>query len=367
VIRQSLVAFIVRQFLRSRLVLVVVVLAFCFSVVSCNRKLINREYAYVSAPQVNVRDRLANVYNKVAVLKNGDKVEVIDRQKRFVKVRTEAGQEGWVEQRYLAGQDVYDAMVRLTEENAGTPGQGHAVTRAELNMRLEPGRDSKHLYQLKDGERIEVIRRAVAEKKNTHAVPVRTIPSASGGGKQQPPAEPPKLYEDWWLVRDSSKRTGWVLGRMIDIDIPLEVAQYAEGQRIHGAYILNEVQDGDKKVPQYLMLASEPKDGMPFDFNQIRIFTWNVKRHRYETAYRERNLFGVLPVTTGFEDFGTDGRLPYFVIRTRDASGNVLEKKYKLNGPIVRRVLAPGEQSAADAAPQRPQPRRAAPRRRNRR
>lgn len=31
------------------------------------------------------------------------------------------------------------------------------------------------------------------------------------------------------------------------------------------------------------MLLSENKGGVPFDYNQIRVFTWNV-RHRYETA-----------------------------------------------------------------------------------
>jgi hypothetical protein len=82
---------------------------------------------------------------------------------------------------------------------------------------------------------------------------------------------------------------------------------------------------------------------MPFDFNQIRVFTWNVKRHRYETAYRER-MEGVLPVTISQENFDKEGLLPVFVIRVKDDSGNVTERKYKLNTPIVRRVLAPGEE-----------------------
>jgi hypothetical protein len=36
--------------------------------------------------------------------------------------------------------------------------------------------------------------------------------------------------------------------------------------------------------------------------------------------------------------------LPIFILRVKDDSGNVSERKYKLNTPIVRRVLAPGEQ-----------------------
>jgi len=124
--------------------------------------------------------------------------------------------------------------------------------------------------------------------------------------------------------------------------VPLEVAQYAEGQRIVAYFVLDEVRDGEKKVAQYLTILTEPKDGLPFDFNQIRVFTWNVKRHRYETAYRER-LKGSLPVTVAQESFEKEGTLPTFVIREEDDSGNVSERKYKLNTPIVRRVLAPGE------------------------
>ena len=96
-------------------------------------------------------------------------------------------------------------------------------------------------------------------------------------------------------------------------------------------------------MPQYLVVYSESKEGLPFDFNQARVFTWNLKRHRYETAYRERNLNGMLPVTVSQENFDKEGTLPVFVLRVNDESGQAQERKYKLSTPIVRRVLAPGE------------------------
>ena len=148
----------------------------------------------------------------------------------------------------------------------------------------------------------------------------------------------------------SENRVGWVLARMVDLDVPLDIAQYAEGQRIVAFFALNQVQDTGKdgtgkQVPQYLCAITEPHDGLPYDYDQIRVFTWNVKKHRYETAYREHGLNGVLPVTVSSENFEKEGELPIFILRVKDDSGNVSERKYKLNTPIVRRVLAPGEQN----------------------
>ena len=47
-----------------------------------------------------------------------------------------------------------------------------------------------------------------------------------------------------------------------------------------------------------------------------------MKRHRYETAYRERNLNGVLPVTVSQEDFGKEGILPGMFARKGDTATN---------------------------------------------
>jgi hypothetical protein len=55
----------------------------------------------------------------------------------------------------------------------------------------------------------------------------------------------------------------------------------------------------------------------------------------------------VLPVTVAHETFDKEGDLPVFVLRVKDEAGNLTERKYKLNTPIVRRVLAPGEHKEA--------------------
>ncbi len=339
-----------------------VAIAVLLAVAGCDR--IQRqqaEYAYVAVPQVFLRDRVAAVYSKVGMLHNGERVQVLERSRRFVRVRGDAGDEGWVEQRYLVGADVFNQFQKLASDNARTPVQATGLTRAELNLHVTPGRDTDHLYQLKDGDHVDILKRATAEKPTPKAfIPPAAVvenTKAIKGKKAEEEAPKPNL-EDWYLVRDSQRHVGWALARMIDIDVPLDVAQYAEGQRIVAAFILDRVQDGDKQVPQYLMVLTEPKDGLPFDFNQIRVFTWNVKRHRYETAYRERNLYGVFPVTVAKENFDKEGELPTFTLRVQDDSGNVTERKYKLNTPIVRRVLAPGEQP--------PKPVRTAARRRRR-
>ena len=303
------------------------------------------EVAYVSGVQATLRDHVAAVYEKAGVVKNGERVEVLDHDRHFVKVRTANGTTGWMEQRYLVSQEVFDQIQKLTADNQDDPVQARGTTRNDTNLHVEPGRDTEHLYQISSGEKLSLLKRGTAEKPGAVAAPSRSAKPRSNprDKKQSTPVTPVPVIEDWWLVRDSHNRVGWVLARMIDLDVPLDVAQYAEGQRIVAFFVLNQVQDGDRKVAQYLTVLTEPKDGLPFDFNQIRVFTWNVRRHRYETAYRER-MEGILPVTVSQENFEKEGVLPAFVIRVKDDNGNVAERKYKLNTPIVRRVLAPGEQ-----------------------
>ncbi len=82
------------------------------------------EVAYVSAPQAGLRDQVAAIYNRVGNVKNGERVEVLDREKRFARVRTASGLEGWIEQRYLVDQKTFDALQKLTAGQSERSGAG---------------------------------------------------------------------------------------------------------------------------------------------------------------------------------------------------------------------------------------------------
>jgi hypothetical protein len=307
-----------------------------------------QEIAYVSAPQAILRDHVSAVFSKTGVVKNGDRVQILERERRFARVRTDNGAEGWIEQRSLVPQSIYDGFQRLAQQVQNAPIQATGTTRNDTNIHLDPGRETEHLYLLNAGSKVSIVKRATAER----TVPGATAKPASANKNDS--SKPPPVMEDWWLIRDPDGRVGWVLARMVDMDAPLEIAQYAEGQRIVAFFVLNQVADGDKKVPQYLVVLTEPKDGLPFDYNQIRVFTWNVRKHRYETAYREHNLNGVLPVTISQENFDKEGMLPVFVLQVKDDNGSLTPRKYKMNTPIVRRVLAPGEVKESSASRRKP-------------
>ena len=303
----------------------------------CKRQSAPKEKVYVAAQQVTLRDRVADVYNKVGSVKNGDALDVLERtkNKRWLRVRDAEGEEGWIEQKYVVDQPTYDAVQKLATQNRNALVQGHAAADTDLRMRIEPQRDADFLYMLKEKDKVELLKRASTEK------PVKAAPATDPKGK---PAEP--VYEDWWLVRNANGQVGWVVARNLDVEVPLEIAEYAEGKKIIAWFKLNEVHSTSEKdskmVPQYLMAVAENKGGLPYDFDQIKVFTWNTRKERYETAYKER-LEGELPIRVGTEDFGKDGKLPVFSFGVRIDDQPVQQREYSMNGVMVRRVLAPGE------------------------
>jgi hypothetical protein len=376
------------------------------------------DYMYVGVPQVVLRDRVAAIFNKAGTATLGEKVEVLDRQRRFVRVRTPRKEEGWVELRNLITRDNYERFEKLTADNKDVPSQGTGVARADLNMHLEAVRDSDKFYQLAEGDKVDILRRAVglrptpeemaakqaaanaaldgtpqrksakkstgpessseiarkqaiagkpvadnsakagAKDKSTEGKPGSEDKSGKEKSAEAAPAEPaPQPYDDFWLVRSKKDgHVGWVLARMIDLDVPIEVAQYAEGQRINGAFALNNVIDSEQgQKTQYLLLMNQPKDGLVYDFDQIRVFTWNVKRHRYETGYRERNFMGFLPVRLTTQDFGRDGGVqPVFFINKKNLDGSVSERGYRLIGNVVRPFSGMVSQGGQAAQPEDP-------------
>ena len=171
---------------------------------ACNRHGKSQEIAYVSAPQVVLRDRVAAVFNKNGTVKNGELVQVLERERRFARVRTQGGVEGWMEQRYLVSQQVFDQFQKLVQEEQNDPVQATGTTRNDTNIHLEPGREAEHLYLLSQGAKVSVLKRATTEK---------VLPGAATTPKKDSKSQisPTPIMEDWWLIRDPQLRVGWVL------------------------------------------------------------------------------------------------------------------------------------------------------------
>src|SRR5262249_53631159 len=108
-------------------------------------------------------------------------------------------------------------------------------------------------------------------------------------------SKPAVRADGWSLVRTPTGQTRWGLTRLISMAIPDEVAQYAEGHRIVSYFALGEIADADTKKKIWLWTTTTDSHA-PWDFDSFRVFTWSLRRHRYETAYIERNIKGYAPV-----------------------------------------------------------------------
>ncbi|HET9182249.1 MAG TPA: SH3 domain-containing protein [Candidatus Angelobacter sp.] len=306
----------------------------------------NHDFVYVAVPEASLRDRVATVYNKTGLVHNGERLVVLERMqnRRFVRVRTPRGEEGWIQDRYLADQETYNQFARMAQKFKSAPAQSFATTLDQVKVHDEPGRKAGYLYLLDGNVKVDLLERRAVPRYGVVTPAAENKDKDTDSDDDQDKTAQPQFMEDWWLIRDGQNRVGWVYGRTLYVEAPDDIAQYSEGQRIVALYKLDEVQDGGKKVPEYLVLFTEPKDGMPYDFNQIRVFTWNLKKHRYETAYREHNLTGFLPVTLGMQDLGKEGNLQTFTLHLKDEDGKERQQIYTFNPPIVRKYYAPGQE-----------------------
>jgi hypothetical protein len=132
---------------------------------------------------------------------------------------------------------------------------------------------------------------------------------------------------------------GWVLTSRLYMAIPDEVAQYAEGRRITSYFSLGEVQDGDQKKHHWLWTTIGERN-QPHDFEIFRVFIWNTRRHRYETAYSERNRIGYLPVIVKGQTFSL----------CMEKDGQRVRRAYELQVNVVRLL---GEEPCGSIASER--------------
>jgi hypothetical protein len=372
--------------------------------------------AYVGPVSLNLRQDMAAKSPGVTEVKHGERLDIIDVRRRLVRVRTATGAEGWVDANLLLSAQQMDELHRLAENSQKLPSQGAATVFEALNMHTEPNRPSPSFYQIPEGGAVEVLahrttpRSAVrprgaalvkaaappkvskqkASKKAAYLLPPPAPPAppadlekisrprASDLPGFTPPETPPVALDDWDLVRTKDGTVGWVLARNLYMAVPDDVAQYAEGKRITAYLALGDVRDGDDVKHNWLWTTAD-SSLKTAEFDSFRVFVWSKSRHRYETAFIERNVTGFYPVELADVNAGelvkkSGGRRGArdrdqnadqekgFSVIVQDKDGALYKRVYGFSGyhvrlisktPVARRdtLLAMGDAPAADAEP----------------
>ncbi len=311
------------------------------------------QYVYVAAEHTFLRDRVAPVAKFVTEVKNGERLRVVDHQTRFYKVRTPKGKVGWIEELYVINQAELDKFRAMAKKYAHTPAVARAVLEETSYLHDGPGRATPHYYLLHTNDKLDLLKRASVPRPESTLMMLRRKQDEKEGKKP-----PPLPMENYWLARDAKGRTGWVRGSALQPDVPNSVLVLAPTERMIGAYLLRKVEDPksdapDHMVPEYVAVFAPYRSGLPYDFNEIRVFTWDVVRHRYDTAYSVHHIEGFFPVKVGREKFGqqTDpvfsfriSRNPQIALNPKTGEvdpGPTLKVQYRMEGVIARKIAGP--------------------------
>ncbi len=363
--------------------------------------------AYVAPATLNLRREVNQKNSAVALLKHGEKVGIVDSRRRFVKVRTEKGDEGWVDSLQLLSPEQMAQIRRDTQHALSLPSEGAAGVFEALNVHIEPSRQSPAFARIPEGGSVAVLAHRIEPKNSAPAKPPNLVAErpqplsrrqkrerqlrSSASRLPAPPPAPkppanwqelsaeridgaqstaevqankdqadkekqssgkmalelkkPVILEDWSLVRTKDNQCGWVLSRNLVMSIPDEVAQYAEGKRITAYFDLGSVQDEEKGL-RHDWLWTTSSGLQPFDFDSWRVFLWNRRRHRYETSYRQRDVEGYFPVHVDAADSNALGRT--FELITKDDDGKFRRRSYAFDTSRVH--LTGTEDYQPDAA-----------------
>ena len=313
--------------------------------------------AYVSEKSVTLWSSMAQVREPLGTLRYGDRVDMQAKRNDFVKVKTAAGAVGWVDGRLLMDPTLWQRCEELLKRAETLPVQASGRTKVATNLRVEPGRTAPRLYQFGRGVPVQIVARAVADWSQV-----------SDEKEGSEPQEARK--EDWFLIRglatrppgETSARTavpsnttepgdqtvpiaGWVIARFLELDVPDPVREGANAANLRPIawFELNRLEDPSGIKQQYLLAAARGAEGQACDFSVLRVYTWNRKKSRYETAFIENNLCGTLPVRIGKSAAGQ----PEFRFMNADDRKNA--RVYRLMQTVVRRVREGDDAGKAQA------------------
>src|SRR5712692_7356788 len=104
-------------------------------------------YAYAGPNNLNLRKDLGPHAPMVGTVQHGERVEVIEVRRRFTKIRTSTGAEGWTDASNLLTVRQMSGLDTLAVSAAKLPSQGKATVYDALNVHADASRPSPSISQ----------------------------------------------------------------------------------------------------------------------------------------------------------------------------------------------------------------------------
>src|SRR6202171_3470980 len=118
---------------------------------------------YVADRSVPLWNTLAQVRQRVGDLHYGERVEVMRQEGTAAQVRTPSGALGWLlDSRQLMDSALWEQSAALLARAGAMPVQARGLTKTVSNVRVEPGRNAKRIFQFARGTHVLVLDRTVA-------------------------------------------------------------------------------------------------------------------------------------------------------------------------------------------------------------
>ena len=288
------------------------------------------------------------------------------------QVRTASGTLGWLlDTRQMMDSELWGQSASLLARARAMPVQARGRTKTVSNVRIEPGRNAKRIFQFLRGTPVVVLARTVADA--PQAGDENSTDEKGASAEEQKPKQ-----EDWLLVlragdapsngsipiaensaatvtrppanpvsggpRPASRVScgglagnpiaGWVLARFIEPDLPGPVRDYASSADLHVVawFELNRVPDGSGgEAPQYLVAGSRGGEGQSLRFHDAsRVYLGRRSQAIRNRIRRERSVWApadpCVPRPAGPE------------FRFAEAGENAAERTYVMQQTSVRRV-----------------------------
>lgn len=171
--------------------------------------------AFVSPATLTLRQELGPRSAAVGTVTHGERLEILRTRRRFVKVRTTKGIEGWTDSHLLLSPEQMAEIRRFAQRSSNLPSQGKATVYSTLNVHIQPNRQSAWFMQVKEKELVNVLARRLAPESPRN--PPRRwccLRRSRPAGKRRP-SRLPRFLRRKLPSRPSRLTTGWSYRRAL--------------------------------------------------------------------------------------------------------------------------------------------------------